>query len=482
MALSPLSRLRNGILTSVAVCFLLFLIWLSVLHSSFQHSVPAGKTHDAVAQLFQSISLGASFLFVVSVAAILLLLKKASESLERLSGAASKALQGDFTGRFSTLGNSDVARLEAAVEELSMKLEQTAASLEKQRHESDAVFRVMSEGVIAIDREERILGLNESAAWLLNRAGGDASGKMLHELVRSTQLPQFVQNLFLHGESSIPEIQFRIDDEELTLSLKGKVLAGSPPEGAAAILVFEDLTQIKRLENVRRDFVANVSHELRTPITSIKGFVETLLEGAMENPSDRQRFLEIILRHTKRLNDIIDDLLSLARLESASESTTHHYEKFTASEILRGVVEFCRPTAAERQIELIAKCERDTSIYGSRLLIEQALINLVINGIKYSQGTGPVSIVASSDEENVTFNVEDRGIGISREHLPRIFERFYRVDRARTREEGGSGLGLSIVKHIALAHGGDVRVASELGNGSTFSLRLPAAGIQIPVE
>ncbi len=471
---APLSGLKNGTVLSVTAGFIAFALWLRWCHAELQRGLAAGRVVEAADIFYREVVFGAATLFFLTAAALFFFMRRAAAALERLAESAEKASSGDFSGRYSALSESDAQRLEAAVQALSDKLEQTAASLEHQRKESEAVLRIMSDGVIAVDREERILGLNEAAAWLLNLE--EASGRMLHEFVRSTQLPEFVQTLFERGEASIPEIALRINDEDLTLSLRGKVLAEHDRHPAAAILVFQNLTQMKRLENVRRDFVANVSHELRTPVTSIKGFVETLLEGAMDSPVDRKKFLEIILRHTRRLNNIIDDLLALARLENAPQENSFCSERFSVSDAVAAAVEFCQSNADQKNVRLASRAPHNTYLFGSKLLIEQALINLILNAIRYSEAGDLVAVNAAIDDEQMVIEVHDTGVGIAREHLPRLFERFYRVDRARTREDGGSGLGLSIVKHIALAHGGDVKVSSELGNGSTFTLRLPASG------
>jgi two-component system phosphate regulon sensor histidine kinase PhoR len=235
---------------------------------------------------------------------------------------------------------------------------------------------------------------------------------------------------------------------------------------------------MKRLENVRRDFVANVSHELKTPIASIKGFVETLLDGAADDPADRRRFLDIVARQADRLESIIEDLLSLSRIEQSEEAGNLPREPVPIAELLAAVTADCLPRAADRSIRLELSCPDSLVAEVNAPLLEQAVINLVDNAIKYSEPGRTVRL--SADEEPaaaggpaVRIMVEDEGCGIDGEHLPRLFERFYRVDEARSRKLGGTGLGLSIVKHIVQAHDGTVAVQSEPGKGSTFTIRLP---------
>lgn len=231
--------------------------------------------------------------------------------------------------------------------------------------------------------------------------------------------------------------------------------------------------RLQRLEQVRKDFVANVSHELKTPITSIKGFVETLLDGALSNEADARRFLTIVGKQSERLSAIIDDLLTLARLESEQISELLVKEPQNVSEILDAVTEGCRHLAASKNISLKMFCPSNLIVDGDRSLIEQALMNLVDNAIKYSGPGTVVRIQAEQEHGKLHLSVSDQGPGISNEHLDRLFERFYRVDKARSRQLGGTGLGLAIVKHVCGVHGGTVHVKSEVGQGSTFSLVLP---------
>jgi two-component system phosphate regulon sensor histidine kinase PhoR len=245
-----------------------------------------------------------------------------------------------------------------------------------------------------------------------------------------------------------------------------------PPIGV--LIVFHDITRLRRLENVRRDFVANVSHELRTPITSIKGFVETLLEGPLEDTRDVERFLRIVLRQANRLNAIIGDLLILSRIERGADEATIELGMESVREVLAAAIEMCEQRASSKQIDIELDCPEDLTARINPHLLEQAVVNLVDNGIKYSPAGASIRVRAFCEAEGVAIAVEDQGCGIEAKHLPRLFERFYRVDQARSRELGGTGLGLAIVKHIALAHQGTVDVESVLGVGSTFTIRLPS--------
>jgi signal transduction histidine kinase len=232
-------------------------------------------------------------------------------------------------------------------------------------------------------------------------------------------------------------------------------------------------TQLDSLENLRREFVANVSHELKTPVTSIQGFAETLLEGARDNPEDLDRFLRIIARQSGRLADIIDDLLTLSRLESAPLDELLAIDHYVLCDILESCREVCRSRAEEKDIAIIINCSGDVEVMADRSLLTQAVINLVENAVKYSPEHTTVTVSGVRDGRWVRITVADQGPGIPEHHVPRLFERFYRADKARSRKLGGTGLGLAIVKHIAGVHQGDVGVVTRIGQGSTFIILLP---------
>ena len=233
------------------------------------------------------------------------------------------------------------------------------------------------------------------------------------------------------------------------------------------------MTQMHRLEDVRRDFVANVSHELKTPITSIKGFVETLLEGAINEPKQAQHFLKIIAKHSDRLNAIIEDLLNLSRLEEDSEKRKISFEKLPLKPVLSAAIELSKTKAEEKQATIGLDCDKDIKAKINAALLEQAIVNLLDNAVKYSKPGGKVQIRTYLKNEKIAISVQDNGCGIEKKHLERIFERFYVVDKGRSRKLGGTGLGLAIVKHIAQVHSGYITVESKVGSGSTFTIHLP---------
>jgi two-component system phosphate regulon sensor histidine kinase PhoR len=238
--------------------------------------------------------------------------------------------------------------------------------------------------------------------------------------------------------------------------------------------VLHDVTELRRLENIRREFVANVSHELKTPVTAIKGFVETLRDGALDDRPQAERFLDIVARHSERLQAIIEDLLSLSRLEQEEKTAELARMETACVDVLQAAVQDCAVKAEARHIAVSVTCDVSLRAHINAPLIEQAVVNLLDNAINYSKAGSTVWIEAAQDGPDIMIHVRDQGVGIPQQHLSRLFERFYRVDKARSREHGGTGLGLAIVKHIALAHNGRISVTSAVGKGSTFTLHLPA--------
>jgi two-component system phosphate regulon sensor histidine kinase PhoR len=260
---------------------------------------------------------------------------------------------------------------------------------------------------------------------------------------------------------------------ERTLNIKSAPLSDMGPEPIGMLIVFSDVTQLRRLEDMRRDFVANVSHEIRTPLTAIKGFVETLHQNTVATPEEAERFLGIISKHVDRLNTIIEDLLMLSRIENEGESGDIKREKTRLRDLFQNAMQICRPRADEKRIQIELAADEGLAAMVDPVLLEQAMVNLLDNAIKYSDPEKKVRIQARTVGNEVQIHVQDHGIGIEKKHLPRLFERFYRVDKARSRAMGGTGLGLAIVKHIAQAHGGQVTVESSLGEGSLFTIHLP---------
>ncbi len=393
--------------------------------------------------------------------------------LADIQKAAEAFSGGNLDHYLSVPGPEDIKVVADALNEMAGTLKSRLADITKGKNELDAVISSMMEAVVVLDMSLNIRHLNLSA---LNIIGSDITnvlGKALIEIFRSSDL-QILAEKTLKSQIPIEKIINLNTDRNLILQVHGTCILPTDDKstGNAVVLVMNDITQTQMLENMRRDFVANVSHELKTPITNVKGYLETLAEGVMNDPETTERFLAVSIRNADRLNAILDDLLSLSRLEQ-HDGEGLEFENHALDGIAGNAFQSCAPKAAEKNITLRLEGQKDLTARLNMLLIEQALTNLIDNAVKYSDKDAVVTVCISKNGEMAEISVRDDGIGIPDKDRPRIFERFYRVDKARSRELGGTGLGLAIVKHIIIVHRGSIRVDSELGKGSTFTLSIP---------
>ena len=427
----------------------------------------------------KSLLLGFLAAAVVAVAAGYVVAKRAATGVEELARSASRLARGSLDASIPTSELAELSTIAAAVEGLRDQLLERARTIGRQGSQQEAVLASMVEGVVAVDNRHRLLSINTAAATLLGIEPGKVLLRPLQEVVRNPDLRRFVLRAINCKETVEDDLLLREGNRDRTILVRGTALRGSSGNDHGAVIVLNDVTHFRQLENIRRDFVANVSHELKTPTASIRGFVETLLDGAVENQVDARRFLTIIARQAERLEAIIEDLLALSRIERIEESSDLSLEAVALADVIAAAIGSCQLRANERSISVTVECEPQVVVAVNPPLLEQALINLIDNAIKYSNVGCTVRICVASQEatspsgEQITIAVADEGCGIDERFLPRIFERFYRVDRARSRKLGGTGLGLSIVKHIVQAHGGSVDVVSTPGIGSVFSIHLP---------
>jgi len=414
-------------------------------------------------------------LLAAAVAAVLSLLvsRRISRPLVEMKRGAERFAAGDLTARLASPSTRELASLSETLNKMAADLDARIRAVTSQRSKEEAILSSMQEGVFAVDTDGRVITMNHAAAFMLGADAAAAAGRSVLEVVRSIELHDFMTRTLASAEPLEEEMSISGGGQRF-LQLHGTALRDARGRQIGAVIVLNDVTRLRRLENLRREFVANVSHELKTPITSIKGFVETLQTGALGDRAEAERFLGIIARHTDRLNGIIDDLLLLSRVERDTERAAVDLKPAPVREALDAAVQMCTASAADKDIRITLDCPAELTAELNPPLLEQAVVNLLDNAIKYSARGKTVEVTAGQAGEEVIVSVRDQGCGIEREHLSRIFERFYRVDKARSRELGGTGLGLSIVKHIVQAHRGTVTVESEPGKGSTFTIHLPA--------
>jgi len=419
-------------------------------------------------------AVGGLSILILAAATILLVARRISTPLEEIEKAAAGFARGQLDLRVPVAGSGEMAGVAEAMNRMAAELHDRLRTVVRQRNEQEAVLSSMVEGVLAIDIDERVIALNRAAARLLEADPISSIGRPVQEVARNPELQRFAASA-LASEGAIEADLTLHGPEVCHLQAHGAPIRDGHRRRIGSVLVLNDVTRLKRLETVRSDFVANVSHELKTPITSIKGFLETLADGAVDDPPTARRFLAIALRQADRLNAIIEDLLSLSRIEQDARSGQLPRSRESVTEILHGAAEVCRTKAEAKNVRLEVQCPDELRGFINAPLVEQAVVNLIDNAIKYSDAGSTAEITASARNNGIVICVRDHGSGIEAAHLPRLFERFYRADKARSRSLGGTGLGLAIVKHIAAAHGGDISVESEPGNGSVFALSLPGS-------
>ncbi|HEX5643784.1 MAG TPA: ATP-binding protein [Thermoleophilia bacterium] len=437
-------------------------------------AVPLTRVNNALASLYGSIAVSAIVVAVIAAIIGLTVSRRISGQMRAIKVGAERLAAGDFAHKLSVPRVEEFASVAESINRMAEQLDDKLRRLTHERNEREAVLASMVEGVLAVDIDERVIAVNAAAARLLDTDPASAEGKAIQEVVRNPDLQHVVAQT-LDGHRPVEaDIVIRVGAEERNLQANGTLLHGDDDgDDVGAVVVLNDVTRLKRLEAVRRDFVANVSHELKTPVTSIKGFAETLEDGALDDPAAARRFVRIIAGQADRLNSIIEDLLALSTLEQSGDSPLLQLEEADLCDVVAVALEVCGPKAEAKSIELREDCPGRLLARVSPPLLEQAVVNLIDNAVKYSSEGSTVVVTLEERGDEVVVSVTDEGQGVAREHLPRLFERFYRVDKARSRDLGGTGLGLAIVKHVAQIHGGRVSVDSLIGRGSTFRVHLP---------
>ena len=393
-----------------------------------------------------------------------------------LARAAESLAAGDLARRVDVKGRDEIALLASSFNAMGSELRQKLAAVSEERSKVEAIISSMNDAVVAVDAQSTVLLVNRAAADLLE-LGPQARGQSLGAVLGDHPLCRCIDTTATRGEEIVEEVSLGPANDRL-LEVHATPLRRADGVAAGAVAVVRDVTVIRQTERLRRQLTANVSHELRTPLTSIKGFAETLLEGAMVDKDACRRFLTIIDNEAARLMKLVDDLMDLSRLEShavAMEAAPVRLDHLVGEACGR-----LRPQAERRRIALHPTTLAPETVMADHDRILQVLTNLLDNAIKFTPEGGSVEVSVGRDNGSVTITVADSGRGIPEEHVPRIFDRFYRVERSRSREGGGTGLGLAIVKHIVNAHGGHISVQSRPGGGSIFTVVLPAVASSPP--
>ena len=443
---------------------------------AFRLSLPLAVVDTNIGALRFKLLLFAAFLALIAMCLGLWISRRLSRPLEEVRKSVVQMAEGNLDKRIPAAGPvEEVNALAESVNSLAVQLKLRISDITSRKNELSTILGSMSEGVIAVDPELRMIIVNKAALEILGLEMDSVEGHTLYEVLRNPNMQAFVEKLLADRDPDEAEIEWDAGEKRL-LILRGSIMMDTEtglPSGA--VVVIRDITRMRKLEEMRRDFVANVSHEIKTPITAIKTSIETLTAEEDAFPPPLRKFLEIISRHADRLSDLVGDVLSLSALESGTTSleSLFTFQKENLAGILKTAVELCHSRAETANVKLALECRDDITVTADASLLEQAVVNLVDNAVKYSPAGGTVRIIGSVNGAYIVIGVCDNGCGIPASEHERIFERFYRVDKARSRKLGGTGLGLALVKHIALAHHGKVRLESAPDRGSTFIIELP---------
>ena len=443
-------------------------------------ALPLSVVNLSVVELRQRLLTATFLMLVAGVFVSLAFARMFASRVDRLKLFSQRIAEGDFRPVLREGPRDELSDLADSMNQTAARLDREIRLLSGERNRSGAILRSMVEGVAVIDSQERLVFYNRAFSEIFNVSGASGEGRALIEIVRNSELLALIRKALHGGEGLQSDIVMGITQTQSFSATAAPVKAleasaterGPSEKPSGAVVVLHDVTELRRLERVRQDFVANVSHEFKTPLTAIQGFAETLLAGALDDPSNNRRFLEIIRNHAIRLARLTNDLLKLARIEAGKLEV----EYFTVG--LMELIEACAETtllkASRKDITLeIEVPPKLPAVRGDAGLLRDVLQNLLDNAIQYTPQGGHIRVTADAGDHDAVISVADTGIGIPLADQERIFERFYRVDVARSREAGGTGLGLSIAKHIVEAHGGRLWVESTVGQGSRFSFSIP---------
>jgi two-component system phosphate regulon sensor histidine kinase PhoR len=434
-------------------------------------ALPIHDVDEARALMRRTVAGGAAFAIVVAAVVGLFVSRRVTRPLRRMEDVARRMAEGDLTQTVPVTGTDEIAALGVALNRTAVALREKIERLGDEQAKVRTILDGMAEGVVALDERGRLLFLNPAARAMFGVDSAAPEGHPFLEIVRQKGLLDLVHEIRTSGAPARHELELGPPVNRVVAA--GGAPLGLGPEAAGVLLVIHDVTELRRLERVRSEFVANVSHELRTPLTCIKGYLETLLDGALDDRAHARRFLEVAGTHAERLDRLIDDLLELSNIESGR--VTMVPKRLDLGDVVSSVAAMFERRVAQNHQVLERTVPGGLAVQADRDRLVQILVNLVDNAVKFTPESGRVGIEARPARDGrVEIRVRDTGIGIPSTELPRITERFYRVDKDRSREVGGTGLGLAIVKHLVQAHGGELHIESTLGQGTTVSFTVPA--------
>ena len=433
-------------------------------------SLPLTDVNRGIANLRKIIILATLIALAIASITSLIISLTITRPLQEMTKVSQKISKGDFSKKLKICRQDEIGQLANSLNLMSEELENKIRVISEDKNKMKVVLSSVIEGIIAIDKEGRIILFNNALKNMTDYSSDRVLGKFHWEIIRNNQLNELLKEVLQKGQPLTREITIFSPQEKIFRASANPLTKKNEVWGA--VVVLNDITEIKKLEKMRSEFVANVSHELRTPLTSIQGFVETLKDGAINDPGKAQYFLEIIEKQSNRLNNLIEDILQLSKIES--QEIIMNLQSINLRDLIdKTISEFKKKIEQKNHKIKINISPQLPLIKADPEQIEVVFRNLLDNAIKYTPNGGEIYISAFEKAENIYIEIADNGIGISAEHLPRIFERFYRVDKDRSRKLGGTGLGLAIVKHIVQAHGGTIGVESKPGKGSKFFFTLP---------
>ncbi|MBN1803919.1 MAG: HAMP domain-containing protein [Sedimentisphaerales bacterium] len=435
-------------------------------------ALPVKGINQVLHNIYLKIFLGALAIAVCAAIISFFVSRRITRPIIEMKQSAQDFAEGRLDQRVPVPDSAELGALAKSLNQMARQLNDRIQTITRQRNELEVILSSMTEGVLAVDSQRNVVSVNKAAAKLLGIDPTEVQARNIEEVTRNADLLRFVRETLDSDSPVEAEMAIRKDGDRF-FQLHGAGLSDSYGKRSGAVIVFTDMTRMRRLENVRRDFVSNVSHELRTPVTSIQGFVEALLDEKIREPEQVNRYLKIIAKHSDRLNAIIEDLLSLSRLEEDSERRKISFEVASLKPVLAAAIELSNTKIQDKQAAVHLFCDDDIQARINPALLEQAILNLIDNAIKYTPPNGNIRINVEKSNKQLCIAIKDNGCGIEKKHLSRIFERFYVVDKSRSRKLGGTGLGLAIVKHIAQVHDGYVTVKSTPSEGSTFTIHLP---------